>query len=98
MGAIDGCAIIVPMLGWRVTMVLGGSQGDIQPFLYLAERLVEHGQSVRLCTHPMYEKPVEASGSEFFALATGDPRQILQDDYDNRKRLGRAAVFKRLLT
>jgi sterol 3beta-glucosyltransferase len=79
-------------------MVLGGSQGDIQPFLYLAERLVEHGLSVRLCTHPMYEKPVEASGSEFFALATGDPRQILRDDYDNRERLGRAAVFKRLLT
>jgi len=80
-----------------VAMVLGGSLGDIQPFLYLAEALIERGRSVRLCTDPMYQQMVEASGAEFVALASTDPRQIARDTYALRKRLGRAYFLRRFL-
>ena len=82
----------------QVTIVLGGSQGDIQPFLYLAHALVELGHSVRICTHPTYKESVESSGAEFLALTTGDPRKIAGDDYANRKRWRHAATVKKLLT
>ncbi len=67
-------------------MVLGGSQGDIQPFLYLADALVKRSHVVRVCTHPMFAKSVEATNAEFVSLATGDPRAIATDDYARRKR------------
>jgi len=82
----------------QVTIVLGGSQGDIQPFLYLARGLVELGHSVRLCTHSMYKELVDQSGSEFRPLATGDPREIARDDYASRKRWRAAAIVTRLLS
>src|SRR5579863_4122872 len=38
-----------------ITVVLGGSQGDIQPFLYLADELVRAGQPVRISSPVMYQ-------------------------------------------
>jgi sterol 3beta-glucosyltransferase len=79
-----------------ITVVLGGSQGDIQPFLYLASELVQAGKPVRICSPGMYKELVEATGAEFFALATNDPRVVARDDFAERKRSGVFARLKRI--
>ena len=79
-----------------ITVVLGGSQGDIQPFLYLADELVRAGQRVRICSPAMYKDLVEATGAEFFALATNDPREVAHHDFAERMRSGVFARVKRL--
>jgi UDP:flavonoid glycosyltransferase YjiC (YdhE family) len=76
-----------------ITVVLGGSQGDIQPFLYLACELVRAGHPVRICSPGMYQELVEATGAEFLALATSDPRQVAREDFAERQNSG---VFARM--
>ena len=79
-----------------ITVVLGGSQGDIQPFLYLACELVRAGHPVRICSPGMYQESVEATGAEFFALSTSDPRQVAREDFAERQNSGVFARMKKL--
>jgi sterol 3beta-glucosyltransferase len=79
-----------------ITVVLGGSQGDIQPFLYLSRELVQAGHPVRICSPGMYKELVEATGAQFLALATNEPLQVAREDFAERQRSGVFARMKRL--
>lgn len=60
----------------NVLMLMVGSRGDVQPFICLAQELMQYGHRVRLATHTMFRKFVEDHGIEFFDLG-GDPKQLM---------------------
>lgn len=61
----------------KMTLVIlvVGTRGDVQPFVYLGQRLQKDGHRVRLATHAEYRADVEKGGLEFYPLA-GDPRKL----------------------
>ncbi|XAR62486.1 Sterol 3-beta-glucosyltransferase [Bertholletia excelsa] len=65
----------VPKL--KITMLVVGTRGDVQPFLAVAKRLQEFGHHVRLATHDNFSSFVKSAGVDFYPLG-GDPR-VWQD-------------------
>lgn len=61
----------------RVTILVAGTRGDVQPFIALGTGLRHAGHSVRIATHRTFESLVHAHGLEFFPIAA-DPRSMMQ--------------------
>lgn len=61
----------------RVTILTFGSQGDVQPFVALAQGLKGAGYAVRLAAHPIFERFVLEHGLDFAPLA-GDPHDWMR--------------------
>lgn len=61
----------------RLTIVTGGSRGDIQPFVALGVGLRAAGHEVTLATYDPYEGFVRARGLAFARLS-GDPRALVE--------------------
>ncbi|XP_059631590.1 sterol 3-beta-glucosyltransferase UGT80B1 [Cornus florida] len=59
----------------KITMLIVGTRGDVQPFLAIAKRLQEFGHHVRLATHANFRTFVKAAGIDFYPLG-GDPRVL----------------------
>ena len=62
----------------RMTIVIlvVGTRGDVQPFVYLGQALKRDGHRVRLATHAEYRPDVVAKGGlEYYPLG-GDPRKL----------------------
>ena len=59
----------------KITILIYGSRGDVQPFLPLSIRLVEEGHSVRLAAPLQFRSLVEEYNVEFVPLA-GDPEDL----------------------
>jgi UDP:flavonoid glycosyltransferase YjiC (YdhE family) len=53
-----------------------GSRGDVQPSVALGTELKRCGHRVRIATHGVFEKFVQESGLEFFAVG-GDPAELM---------------------
>ena len=51
-----------------ITLISGGSRGDVQPFILLGQALHEAGYSVRLALPPGYADEVQAAGLAFHPL------------------------------
>jgi sterol 3beta-glucosyltransferase len=51
----------------HITILSAGTRGDVQPFVALGLGLKTLGYSVRLATHPIFEKLAEERGLEFFS-------------------------------
>jgi UDP:flavonoid glycosyltransferase YjiC (YdhE family) len=49
----------------KITIPTIGSRGDVQPFIALAQGLVEAGHSVTLASHPVMKSLVESHGVSF---------------------------------
>ncbi len=62
----------------RVTVVTGGSRGDVQPFVALGERLRASGHEVTIATYGPFEGLVR-SRALGFARLSGDPRELIEN-------------------
>ena len=59
-----------------IVIMIVGSRGDVQPYLALAKKLLEHGHRVRLATHETFRSFVKEAGVEFFSIG-GDPKDLM---------------------
>ena len=66
---------IIPPPAMSIVILVVGTRGDVQPFVYLGQRLQKDGHRVRLATHVDYRDDVTKGGLEFYPLA-GDPRKL----------------------
>ena len=61
----------------RVTIVTGGSRGDIQPFVALGRGLVGAGHEVKVAAYAPFEDLVRSRGLEYARLS-GDPGRVVR--------------------
>eukprot|EP01038_Epipyxis_sp_PR26KG_P008948 gene8948-12065_t len=59
----------------NIVILVVGTRGDVQPFVYLGQSLKKDGHRVRLATHAEYRGDVIKGGLEYYPLA-GDPRKL----------------------
>lgn len=66
----------IPVPKMNIVILVVGTRGDVQPFVYLGQALKRHGHRVRLATHAEYREDVTTKGGlEFYPLG-GDPRKL----------------------
>lgn len=58
-----------------IVILVVGTRGDMQPFVFLGQALQQYGHRVRLATHSEYRQDVTGAGLEFYPLA-GDPKKL----------------------
>ncbi|WP_069988679.1 glycosyltransferase [Massilioclostridium coli] len=52
----------------KIAMFTMGTRGDVQPYIYLAQELVQHGCEVLLGSHPCWKNLIESSGVKFIPI------------------------------
>ncbi len=62
----------------RISMLLFGTRGDVQPYIALGMGLARAGHRVQIASHPNFESFVKSHGLDFLALG-GDATQLIQD-------------------
>lgn len=60
----------------RILVFIVGTQGDVQPFIPLCQRLRDYGHTVRIATHSVFKDYVQSNGLEFAEIA-GDPKALI---------------------
>lgn len=63
----------------KISILCGGTRGDVQPYVALAESLAGRGHAVTLGTHEPFRAMAEARGLDFVGMP-GDPRQQIQTE------------------
>lgn len=63
----------------KISVMCGGTRGDVQPYVALADFLAARGHEVVLATHEPFRQMAEARGLHFVGLP-GDPRQQIQTE------------------
>ena len=60
----------------NIVILVVGTRGDVQPFIYFGQALKKDGHRIRLATHAEYRDDVVTKGGlEYYPLA-GDPRKL----------------------
>lgn len=59
----------------NIAILVVGTRGDVQPFVYFGQALQRKGHRVRLATHSEYRADVALGGLEFYPLE-GDPHKL----------------------
>ncbi|THU98408.1 glycosyltransferase family 1 protein [Dendrothele bispora CBS 962.96] len=66
--------------GLKIVIMIVGSRGDVQPYLALGKRLIQHGHRVRIASHGTFRSFVTQetgnSGLEFYDIG-GDPKELM---------------------
>ncbi|KAG8774287.1 hypothetical protein FRC12_002076 [Ceratobasidium sp. 428] len=70
---LDGFKNAPPM---NINIMIVGSRGDVQPYLALGQRLLDHGHTVRLTTHETFRQSVKDAGLRFYNIG-GDPHELM---------------------
>ena len=78
----------------NVLMLVVGSRGDVQPFVALAQALMDDGHRLRLVTHPHFRSFVEAHNIEFFSTG-GDPAELMAYMVQNPGLVPKFAALRR---
>lgn len=73
----DESFLVRPSEKLRITMLTIGSRGDVQPYIALAQGLMQEGHICRICSHAEFRDFVEGYGIEFREVA-GDPKALMQ--------------------
>ena len=71
-----------PQKSLRFTCLTIGSRGDVQPYIALCKGLMAHGHTVKIATHPPFEKWIRSHGIEF-APVEGDPAELMRICVEN---------------
>lgn len=80
----------------RVTILTGGTRGDVQPYVALGQGLQCSGHEVTLATTAQFEPFVLEHGLHFFPLS-GDPQEVLEASLkEEGKRSTRTGIAARL--
>lgn len=79
----------------RVTLVTGGSRGDLQPYVALGEGLRASGHDVTIATYGPYEYFVRRRGLRFAPLS-GDPHELMEHLLAEGMGAGRVMGARRL--
>ncbi|WP_165423151.1 glycosyltransferase [Ktedonosporobacter rubrisoli] len=80
----------------RVTILTGGTRGDVQPYVALGQGLQRSGHEVTLATTAQFEPFVLDHGLHFFPLS-GDPQEVLEASLkEEGKRATRTGIAARL--
>src|SRR5437879_2935766 len=58
----------------RITVITGGSRGDVQPLAAVAQSLDRSGHHVRFAAHSSFAFLTEGTGIQFYASHVNDPR------------------------
>jgi hypothetical protein len=72
------------IIRFKVCIITVGSRGDVQPFVFLAQELLDRGHEVVFCTHESLRSMVTSlfrslsPGCQFVGLG-GDPAALLQE-------------------
>ena len=66
---------LLPAPPLNIVILVVGTRGDVQPFIYLGQGLKINGHRVRLATHAEYRKDVINGDLEYYPLA-GDPKKL----------------------
>ena len=80
--ALDGFAPL------RVLLAPFGSEGDVAPFLWLADRLVARGHRVRVAANPLFADLVRRRGHDYYAAGSAELLRVTMEDprvWDGRK-------------
>lgn len=74
--ALELLASTVVTPAMNIVILVVGTRGDVQPFVYFGQELQRRGHRVRLATHEDYRDDVVVKGGlEYYPLA-GDPRKL----------------------
>lgn len=79
-----------------ITIITGGSQGDVQPLVALGVGLSRAGHRVRFATHPLFRELVERHRLEFFSLGGNDPRDVVAAEQREARGGGRLRTLRRI--
>lgn len=63
----------------RITILTGGSLGDVQPYIALGLGLQARDHPVCLATHPIFESIIRSRGLAFFPVEC-NPRELLESE------------------
>jgi sterol 3beta-glucosyltransferase len=63
----------------RITILTGGSRGDVQPYVALGVGLQQAGHAVQIATHEPFRTFIRERGLDFFPVG-GDYRQIYESE------------------
>lgn len=64
----------------RVLLAPFGSEGDVAPFLWLADRLVERGHRVRVAANPLFADLVRRRGHDYYAAGSAELLRATMED------------------
>lgn len=82
----------------KITIVTGGSHGDLHPFLAIARRLIARGHDVELLAHPHFRADVLAAQVPHVAIAESlDAERILHNPDLMHRRKGGLLVLEMVI-
>lgn len=70
-GELPAIALLRKPTGMQITIIAGGSRGDVQPYVALGKGLKEAGHTVRILAPRDYHDLISSYGLEFFDMGGG---------------------------
>jgi len=79
----------------KITILVYGSLGDVQPYVALGAGLARAGHDVRVAADPFYESLILRQGLSFVPVS-GNPTEVLESEAGQTFMDGQASILKRM--